>query len=239
MDPNLNAAGLAFLGSSLLFFLMSNVVTGQPTPADWSPARHGRRDARPTRQNSDGDTFETEGPGYWLLYLLPRIATQTVDRRAPTRRPPDTAANARSSSRQVREITARVMAILSHVLIVSGLVVVGARHFDNLTAGIAAATLYLLLPYTALWTGSVEHALPGALLDVGHRVLPPAARGGMLIGLASGTIYYPIFLLPLWCSYYWERGVKRFLTGVADRRSACWCSRSRSPPAASTASATT
>ena len=37
---------------------------------------------------------------------------------------------------------------------------------------------------------------------------------GMLIGLASGTIYYPIFLLPLWCSFYWDRGVKRFLTGV-------------------------
>ena len=26
------------------------------------------------------------------------------------------------------------------------------------------ATLYLLLPYTAMWTGSVTHALPGALL---------------------------------------------------------------------------
>ena len=36
---------------------------------------------------------------------------------------------------------------------------------------------------------------------------------GILIGLASGTIYYPFFLLSLWCSFYWERGVKRFAVG--------------------------
>src|ERR671910_2194078 len=40
LEPNLNAAGLAFMGSSLLFFLMTNVVTGKPNPADWSPAMH-------------------------------------------------------------------------------------------------------------------------------------------------------------------------------------------------------
>ncbi|MCH7751835.1 MAG: hypothetical protein IH898_06730, partial [Planctomycetes bacterium] len=28
------------------------------------------------------------------------------------------------------------------------------------------------------------------------------------------TIYYPAFLLPLRCSFYWNRGVKRFITGV-------------------------
>ena len=56
------------------------------------------------------------------------------------------------------------MAILSQLAIVIGMVLVGMRHFDNVKTGIAAATLYLLLPYTAMWTGSVTHALPGALL---------------------------------------------------------------------------
>jgi len=37
---------------------------------------------------------------------------------------------------------------------------------------------------------------------------------GVMIGLASGTNYYAAFLIPLWCSYYWMRGVKRFTTGV-------------------------
>ena len=26
-------------------------------------------------------------------------------------------------------------------------------------------------------------------------------------------IYYPLFLLPLWCGFYWQRGVMRFLVG--------------------------
>ena len=30
------------------------------------------------------------------------------------------------------------------------------------------------------------------------------------MGLATGASYYPLFLLPLWLSFYWERGVRRF-----------------------------
>jgi hypothetical protein len=29
-----------------------------------------------------------------------------------------------------------------------------------------------------------------------------------------GVFYYPFFLLPLWLSFYWQRGLMRFLTGV-------------------------
>jgi hypothetical protein len=35
-----------------------------------------------------------------------------------------------------------------------------------------------------------------------------------MIGLAFGTIYYPLFLLPLWISFYWQRGLWRFLLGM-------------------------
>lgn len=30
------------------------------------------------------------------------------------------------------------------------------------------------------------------------------------MGLATGVSYYPVFLIPLWASFYWDRGVKRF-----------------------------
>src|SRR5690606_26216411 len=77
LEPNLNAAGLSFLGSSLLFFLMANVVTGKPSAADLSPAvPAAQMKVEPGAEA--GDSFETEGPGYWLIYLLPRISTQTV-----------------------------------------------------------------------------------------------------------------------------------------------------------------
>ena len=36
---------------------------------------------------------------------------------------------------------------------------------------------------------------------------------GTLLGLAMGLFYYPFFLLPLWCSFYWQRGVLRFAAG--------------------------
>ena len=210
LEPNLNAAGLAFLGSSLLFFLMSNVVTGTPDRADWTPALPA---SEVQAEQESGDSFETEGPGYWFLYVLPRIVTQTVVAGADAT-PPTTKVTIEEQKQEVREITARVVAILSHVLMVTGLVLIGARHFDNATAGLAAAATYLLLPYTALWTGSVEHALPGSLLTWAIVLYRRPLIAGMLIGLASGTIYYPIFLLPLWCSYYWERGFRRFLAGV-------------------------
>jgi hypothetical protein len=88
------------------------------------------------------------------------------------------------------------------------------RHFDNVKTGVAVATLYLLLPYTAMWTGDVTHAFPGALLVWAVVMYRRPLLAGMMVGLAFGTVYYPMFLLPLWISFYWRRGAVRFLIGV-------------------------
>jgi hypothetical protein len=29
-------------------------------------------------------------------------------------------------------------------------------------------------------------------------------------------VYYPLFLLPLWISFYWKRGVRKFVAGTAS-----------------------
>jgi hypothetical protein len=113
-------------------------------------------------------------------------------------------------------VTARTMAILSHLVVVIGMVLIGLRHYDNIRTGIAAATLYLLLPYTAEMTGRVPHVLPGAILVLAILAYRRPLLSGMLIGLATGTIYYPIFLLPLWCGFYWQRGLLRFLAGFVS-----------------------
>ncbi|QEG33271.1 hypothetical protein [Bythopirellula goksoeyrii] len=213
LEPNLNAAGLLFMGSSLLFFLMANVVTGEPNMEDLLPARQAEEVRIEETIGDEQDSFATDGPGFFLLYRMPRISTQTLIGAAPQTERPTTKELDRRE-RIIQEATARVMAILSHVLIVVGLVLVGYLHFDNITMGISAATTYLLLPYTALWTGSVEHAMPAALLVWAIVLYRRPLLAGMLIGLASGTIYYPAFLIPLWCSFYWDRGIKRFATGV-------------------------
>jgi len=49
-----------------------------------------------------------------------------------------------------REAVDRTLAVLCHLAVVAGLVVVGWRHFHDAHAGMAAATFYLLLPYTYL-----------------------------------------------------------------------------------------
>ena len=42
-----------------------------------------------------------------------------------------------------------LLAILAHLAVVLGMVLIGYRHFDNVHTGVAAACLYLMLPYTA------------------------------------------------------------------------------------------
>jgi hypothetical protein len=88
------------------------------------------------------------------------------------------------------------------------------RHFDNIKTGIAVATLYLLLPYTSMWTGCVTHVLPAALLIWAVVLYRRPLLAGVLIGLAFGSVYYPMFLLPLWITFYWRRGAVRFLLGL-------------------------
>ncbi len=59
------------------------------------------------------------------------------------------------------------LSILAHLSIVIAMSLVGYRHFGNLVMGIGTATLYLMLPYTSLMTGRIDHVLPAATLGVG------------------------------------------------------------------------
>ena len=212
LEPNLTTGGLAFLGVSLLVFLLANVITTRPQRDDVAGAvAADRLEAR--EAEVDADQLARLGPGYPLLFLLPQISTQRIFF-APdgVDVPPDPG---EASRRAVHETTARIMAIVSQLAIVAGMVVIGWRHFENTRLGIAAAVLYLLLPYTATMTGRVDHVLPGALVLWAIAAYRRPFIAGVLVGLAIGTIYYPVFLLPLWCSFYWERGVRRFAAGVA------------------------
>jgi hypothetical protein len=212
LEPNLSVGGLTFLGISLLVFLLANVITTRPQRDDLAGAAAATR--LETREAEvDADQLARLGPGYPLLFLLPQISTQRIFSADATVAGDPTPTE--TSRREIHETTARVMAILSQLAIVSGMIAIGWLHFDNVRLGIAAAVLYLLLPYTALMTGRVDHALPGALIVWAVASYRRPLVSGGLIGLAIGTIYYPVFLLPLWCSFYWERGIRRFVLGVA------------------------
>ena len=212
LEPNLSVGGLTFLGLSLCLFLMANVVTGKPEAADVVGSQRAEELQKLEASEEELSSLKTHGPGFPLIYLLPHISTQSLLGREALKVENVPNAPVRSV-RLVNVVTAQVMAILSQLAIVIGITLVGLRHFDSIRAGIAAATLYLLLPYTAMWTGSVYHALPGALLVWAVVLYRRPFFAGALLGLAFGTIYYPLFLLPLWLSFYWQRGIWRFLLG--------------------------
>ena len=209
LEPNLTPGGLVFLGCSLLVFLLANVINSKPQREDVESAAAAEQlGAQAAEVNVD--QLAKHGPGYPLLFLLPQISTRQF--LAPDEGTEPQSAD--TSRRQLHETTALVMAILSQLAIVAGMVLIGLRHFDNTRLGIAAAVLYLLMPYTAWMNSSVDHVLPGALVIWAVAAYRNPFIAGSLVGLAIGTIYYPVFLLPLWCSFYWERGVRRFALGV-------------------------
>jgi hypothetical protein len=103
------------------------------------------------------------------------------------------------------------LAFAGHIVVVVELVLVAWRHFQDVAAGMAAATFYLMLPYTGFYVGQAPHVLPMALF-LGTILLyrRPTLCGAML-GIAGAATYFPLFTLPIWVSFYRQRGVGRFL----------------------------
>ncbi len=188
LEPNLSASGLTFTGMALLVFLMANVITHPPD--------------RLERLLAKQEAPAQSSPGYPLFYAFSSVAN--VDNSQP------------EVYRQnlLRVMTTRAVAILAHLAVVMGMMWIGFRHFDNIHTGVAASTLYLLTFYTSQFTSQVDHVAPAMLLVWAVAAYRRPLISGILLGLAAGIIYYPLFLLPLWCGFYWRRGAIRFAFGV-------------------------
>jgi hypothetical protein len=122
----------------------------------------------------------------------------------------------------------RGLTLVCHLSIVVGLVLIGRQHFEDLHAGMAAATFYLLLPYTyllmpktPLGVGRWDHAWPMALLIWALFLYRRPTLAGVFLGLAAGTVFFPALLLPLWLSFYWRRGGWRFGLAFALTAGSC------------------
>jgi hypothetical protein len=113
------------------------------------------------------------------------------------------------------------LAVFCHFAIVAGLVFIGCRHFQDAHAGMAAATFYLLLPYTAYHVGQVHHVWPIALMVWAVALYRLPALAGLLLGLAAGSVYFPVVAFPIWFSFYWRRGAGRFTGAFALAAGLC------------------
>lgn len=200
LPVNMNAAGLTFLCAAAFAFLMTKVMTEPPSASAVEQIRQARQllAGQDTTRNSEG--LSEAGPGSRLFAAL--VAGPST---ALIPAPSD---EQRASLSEL--VAARAMAILAHLAVIIGLVLLAHWHFGDIQLGLSMATLYLLLPCTAYDVGKVNHVLPAALVVWAFVTYRNVWLSGCLLGLACGSLFFPIFLLPLWGAFYGRQGALRF-----------------------------
>lgn len=202
LEPNLSSGGLTFTCASLLIFLMANVITCPQQRLEYLLAKQAAP-APPAPGCPWFDEFSNFSNEVMIHQAAPPAAGKTGGTPSEARR-----------TAMLHAAATHAVAIMAHLAVVAGLVWIGFRHFGNIQTGIAAATLYLLTFYTSQLTSQVDHVVPGMLLVWTAAAYRRPVFAGILMGLAAGLIFYPLFLLPLWCAFYWRRGLVRFVFGV-------------------------
>jgi len=201
LSPNLNFRGLVWLAGALFVSLIA--VAARPAN---SQTRHGEKPPK-QREAASGS-----------IDPMRRQVEKVILEQAPP-----------VVDQESLEVwVERGLTVLCHLAIALGLILIGWRHFEDLHAGMAAATFYLLLPYTYLLmprtdlgVGRWDHAWPMALMIWMVLVYRRPTLAGIFLGLAAGTVFFPALVFPLWLSFYRRRGALRF--GLAFVVSAGLC----------------
>lgn len=111
---------------------------------------------------------------------------------------------------------AQSLALGCHLAVAVGLLMIGWRHFQDLSAGVALGTLYLLLPYTAFHIAQLHLVWPAAFVTWAVFCYRRPILSGWLLGLAAGSTFVPLLLFPLWFGFYVRRGSVRFAVSFAS-----------------------
>lgn len=195
LEPNLSASGLTFTGIAILVFLTANVVSERP------PQRLELVLAR-------DEAFGLQSPGCRFFHHVANFSNLRTPAAPPQADPWE------YPPINVQVPMSRMIVILAELALVVGIVLIGYYHFGNIHTGMATAVLYLLLPYVGQMGGRIDHLVPAALLVWAMAAYRRPMISGWLLGMVGGLIFYPLFLLPLGCSYYWQRGLRRFVLGA-------------------------
>lgn len=192
LDPNLNAGGLACLICGMLGLLLVETVS---LSEDKGTARN------PADPRAEPDPKAARPPAGAPAH------EKTVHRVLSQAPPPG--------------VLKRLMAVLAHAGLVVGLLLVGWRHFERPTIGLAMAACYVIMPYTRIALVDSGQLLPAALIVGAVLAYRRPGRAGALIGLAGGWMPAALGLIPLWAGFYWGRGLRRFLAAAAAVVAAC------------------
>ena len=107
----------------------------------------------------------------------------------------------------------RSVAMSLHASVLLSLILIAVKHFQDITAGMAAACLYLLLPYTAYHISQVHHVWPAVFILWAIYTYQKPMLSGLFLGMAAGSVFFPLLLFPLWFGFYRGRGALRFTAG--------------------------
>jgi hypothetical protein len=221
LDANLNLSGLGWLAAALFVSLV---------PVAWPVDRPGQQVTHAVPDDT-ADTAVAQ-----TTDSVRRLAKGAIEPYAP----------ADVDDPSLRRWTEFGLALLCHLSVVVALVLIGWRHFDDIRAGMSAATFYLLLPYTFLLlpdspagVGRWDHAWPMALVLWTVFTYRRPFLAGAFLGVAAGTSPFLLFILPVWLSFYRGRGSARFLlsfvlfagVSVLVLGALLWLSEGETPPA--------
>ncbi len=188
LEPNLNAPGLLCLSIGILVLLLAETVSlpvhdgAARNPAE--PAGRGYRAAAEAADTAqDAAVKHVIEP--WLPPSLKREPSQVI--------------------------LSRVLALLAHSGLVTGLMLIGWKHFERPITGLSMAACYLLLPYTRMAVVDSGQLISAALIILAVFWHPRPSLSGALIGLAAGWIPACLGLIALWAGFYRGRGMYRFL----------------------------
>ncbi|MFN7806321.1 MAG: hypothetical protein ACK5TO_20085 [Planctomycetaceae bacterium] len=208
LEQNMNAAGMSFLTAATVVFLTMKLLTDpvqSETVRALAPTSSVAGEAAMESDLLTPGTEATSGPTTALVKRAVDSISGAVVQQS----------HAASDRRGDVEIfTIRGLAILSHVAVIFGLLLVGRQVFGDPDLGFAMSSLYILMPCTAYDLGSVIQVLPAALVVWAICCYRSPFVAGVLLGLASGILFFPAFLLPVWWSFYGRRGGGRFALAV-------------------------
>jgi hypothetical protein len=188
LEPNLNASGLLCLSVGVLGLLLAETVS---LPVQDGAARNPAEPARREDPAPAGNADKEDAAVQQILDNAPLPSSLKHER--------------------PQVIVGRVLAVLAHLGLVTGLLLIGWRQFERPISGMAMTACYLLLPYTRMAVVDSGQLISAALIIMAVFCHLRPSLSGVLIGLAAGWIPACLGLIPLWAGYYRGRGMLRFL----------------------------
>ena len=210
LDQNLNLAGLTFLCVPAFAILAFGVFLKPAPLTNVKAIEHGRallqrREVEVSRTDVIGDV---PAPTETLLAAGGAAMAQLSGTL------PNSVSVNTGQTRDTELLVARILVVVAHLVVILGLLYIGRQHFASLQLGVAMSCLYLLLPCTAANVHKLSHVLPAACLIWAIASYRKPTVAGVLLGLACGTLFFAVFLLPLWAVFYGRRGAIRFGVSV-------------------------